>query len=462
MNAVLAVCLDPVHRVVGACSNCSAVPAPPCTVASHRDRQPHLEPLGLEEDVRRDPVPDALGHGVRAVAVGVGEHDRELVAAVARHHVRLRAQRRSTDATSTSAGSRQVAVAVVHLLEGVDVDEQHGQGPPRADRALALPAQGLAGNASCTAESGRRSPTAPRRGLSRIAESSANAIGVEPQVQQRPPCPREAGRGPRRAGVEAMAATRTCRAGHARPTQATAGAPAISACRFATIQSAPRRKTWRAAASRRPAGRARVRGRPARSAAPPLVGDDGPARERQPLVQAGTSTSATRRGSVDSLAARNRADCASARRTWDRSTRGSGASAPAGRLALRRFPRPSPADAFPAADARPACPRSADWSLPDATRWVPVDSYRECPLRANRHAPSCRLAGRRLPARKSRCQTTRYHTGRDAWRLAPAWPRRSAKREGGARRRVRREGGRPEGMKSLARSLQAAVGRWPP
>ena len=93
-----------------------------------RRGQAHVELVGGQEAVRRNPVADALGDHDRAVATGLGQDHRELVAAKARHDVGFagaRADDRGGLHQRTAA--RQVPVGIVHGLEAVQIDEQQRQ-----------------------------------------------------------------------------------------------------------------------------------------------------------------------------------------------------------------------------------------------------------------------------------------------------------------------------------------------
>ena len=94
----------------------------------------------------------------RALAAGVGQDQRELVAAEPRDDVgfaRARADHRRRFDQRPAA--EQMPVGVVDRLEAVEIDEQQRQRPAAARGALGFAPQHLrSGTASCRAASGRR------------------------------------------------------------------------------------------------------------------------------------------------------------------------------------------------------------------------------------------------------------------------------------------------------------------
>ena len=134
------------------------------------------QPPGCEsacvESELRDRAADALGFDQRAFEPGLGQHHHELFAAVARGDVGgAHLQREAAVAAAgqhvgdapQQAIARRMAVAVVVVLEVIDVDEQQrrpgGRGAWRATAPLRAP---LAGSGGCTGRSGRRAAPAPR------------------------------------------------------------------------------------------------------------------------------------------------------------------------------------------------------------------------------------------------------------------------------------------------------------
>ena len=82
----------------------------------------------VEKAVRRDPVANALGDHDRAVAPGLGQDHRELVAAKPRDDVGLAgAPADDRGGLDERTAARQVPVGVVHGLEPVQIDEQQRQ-----------------------------------------------------------------------------------------------------------------------------------------------------------------------------------------------------------------------------------------------------------------------------------------------------------------------------------------------
>src|SRR5439155_19074943 len=93
-----------------------------------RRGQAELEPLAREEGVRLDRAPDALGDVHRALRVGAAEHERVLVPAVAEDRVHLAhaAPEHAADLHEHLAAG-EVAEAVVHGLEMIDVEEEDAE-----------------------------------------------------------------------------------------------------------------------------------------------------------------------------------------------------------------------------------------------------------------------------------------------------------------------------------------------
>ena len=89
-------------------------------------------------------VANALADRRRAFAARVGQDQRELVAAEARHDVGLaRAQANQPRGLDQRPAAVEVAVRVVDRLEPVEIDEQQRQRPAAARGALGFTAQHL-------------------------------------------------------------------------------------------------------------------------------------------------------------------------------------------------------------------------------------------------------------------------------------------------------------------------------
>ena len=141
----LPVVLDVVHRLVGGLDE-------PLGRRGHVGQRRHahghgqmnVQPVALQKPVRVDALANTLADRRRAFAAGVGQDQRELVAAEARDHVGLaRALANQPRRLDQRAAAVQVAVRVVDRLEPVEVDEQQRQRPAAARGALGFPAQHL-------------------------------------------------------------------------------------------------------------------------------------------------------------------------------------------------------------------------------------------------------------------------------------------------------------------------------
>src|SRR2546423_9330784 len=103
-----------------------------------------VQAVDREEFMAGNAHADALADGKRAVAAGVGQHQRELVAAEARDDVGLaRAPPDDGGGLDQRAAAKQVAVRVVDRLESVEIDEQERQRTAAARRALGFAAEDL-------------------------------------------------------------------------------------------------------------------------------------------------------------------------------------------------------------------------------------------------------------------------------------------------------------------------------
>ena len=87
--------------------------------------------------MRREALADALADGEGALAAGIGQHERELVAAEARDDVGFaRAAANHRRRFDQRAAAEQMPVGVVDALEPVEIDEQQRQRPAAARRPL--------------------------------------------------------------------------------------------------------------------------------------------------------------------------------------------------------------------------------------------------------------------------------------------------------------------------------------
>src|ERR1700675_1811586 len=94
--------------------------------------------------VSGDPQPQTFGQHLRLLRPGFGHENDELVAPIARHHVRLPGLLLQQSANS---GQHQVAFkmahGVIHFFKFVEIDQDYREWPSRARSALPLGRQGL-------------------------------------------------------------------------------------------------------------------------------------------------------------------------------------------------------------------------------------------------------------------------------------------------------------------------------
>ena len=152
----------------------SSVPVRPSRrEGGHADRRTdrHRAALLADERVVAERLEDPLRGAPGLVAVGLGQDDRELVAAVARRDVR-RAQRRADELRRPGQDpvAEQVAERVVDQLEVVEVEHQHAQ---RAAAAL--------GPDDLLAEALVQEPVVVEAGQ-RVAVGEVAGVLVEPRV----------------------------------------------------------------------------------------------------------------------------------------------------------------------------------------------------------------------------------------------------------------------------------------
>ena len=107
-----------------------------------RGGQADVQAVAGQEAVGGNPLPNALADRKRALSAGVGQHERELVAAEPRHDVRFaRAAADDRGRLDQRPAAGQVSVRVVDRLEAVEIDKQQRQRPAAAGRALGFPPQ---------------------------------------------------------------------------------------------------------------------------------------------------------------------------------------------------------------------------------------------------------------------------------------------------------------------------------
>src|SRR6188508_2166424 len=98
--------------------------------------------IRTQEDVGPDAVPDALGHSPGALGIGIRQNQCELVAAEPSDDVGFTGTAADDGARlDERLAARQMTVAVVHLLETVQVEKEHRQRTAAAHRALGFAAQ---------------------------------------------------------------------------------------------------------------------------------------------------------------------------------------------------------------------------------------------------------------------------------------------------------------------------------
>ena len=121
--------LDPVHGLVGRLDQpFGAVRDIGQRGDADRGRQRDAEAVGFEKPVGREPIADALADRHGAVAGGVGQDERELVAAEPGDDVGFaRAGANHAGRFHERTAAEQMPVRVVDRLEAVEIDEQQRQ-----------------------------------------------------------------------------------------------------------------------------------------------------------------------------------------------------------------------------------------------------------------------------------------------------------------------------------------------
>ena len=197
-DAVAAVPLDPVHRLVGGADQVGGRIGRPGQ-RGHADRhgQAHLDSPPRQERLRRDALLDAAGHAAGIAPAGAGQHHHELVAAVPHRGIgQADAGPQQVPDFHERPAAQQVAVAVVDALERVEIQEhERERAAVRASRdssrstvwcrcrALYNPVRSSIAASSCSRSSAAPAPargrpararpaTAPRRRRRRRAAAA--------------------------------------------------------------------------------------------------------------------------------------------------------------------------------------------------------------------------------------------------------------------------------------------------
>src|SRR6476660_1269007 len=103
-----------------------------------------IEPVSSEEPELGNTIADALADGERALSAGVGQHQRELVAAEPRDDVGFaRAAANDRRRFYQRPAAEEMPVGVVDRLEPVEIDEEQGKRTAAARRALGFAAEHL-------------------------------------------------------------------------------------------------------------------------------------------------------------------------------------------------------------------------------------------------------------------------------------------------------------------------------